>query len=110
MRASAALLSSSRSIVGLAELVHAAGFASASIDLDAATRQTLRLDGVRRAELAAGAGVRTSGGDSIARFRNRSARLPARRPPPSIDRMQTRYLSCTSRACSFCAFSKPRVG
>src|SRR5437762_7542023 len=57
MRASAALLSSSRSIVGLAELVRAAGFASASIDLDAATRQTLRLDGVRRAELAAGAGA-----------------------------------------------------
>ena len=56
MRAAAALLSSSRSIVGLAEVLRATGLASASIDLDATTRQALRLDGARRAELAAGAG------------------------------------------------------
>ena len=57
MRAAASLLSASRSINGLADLIRAAGLASASMEVDATTRQALHLEGVRGAELAAGAGT-----------------------------------------------------
>jgi SAM-dependent methyltransferase len=56
MRTAAALLSSSRSVAGLADVVHAAGLATAPVDVDDATRIALRLESARYAALAAGTG------------------------------------------------------
>jgi hypothetical protein len=57
MRAAATLLSASGSITGLADVVRAAGLADAPVDLDHTLRVAIGVDGVRRAEIAAGRGT-----------------------------------------------------
>src|SRR5919201_773942 len=56
MRTAAALLSSSRSIRGLADALSATGLAQASAPIDAATRSALGIDALDFVELAAGVG------------------------------------------------------
>jgi hypothetical protein len=57
MRVAAALLTASRSLRGLADVIHAAGLAGAPVEVDASTRDALALDGMKRLELAAGLGM-----------------------------------------------------
>jgi hypothetical protein len=57
MRAAAALLSSSRSVGGLADVLRATGLAGEPEDLDAQTRSALGLEEIPRAELAPGPGL-----------------------------------------------------
>src|SRR5438093_219698 len=57
MRTAAALLSKSRSVSGLADVVFATGLADAPVPVDAETRTALGLEAVAHAELAAGRGA-----------------------------------------------------
>ena len=87
MRAAAALLSSSRSPRGLADIVQATGLASASVRVDSPTREALGLEGVERAELAGGNGairvllLQLEGRDSLRDALQRVSRRLASRAP-----------------------------